>query len=96
LSVYLIANLQIEDREQYAAYEAGFMAIFEQYQGRLLAVDEAQQVLEGEWPYTRTVLIAFPDEAAARAWYDSPAYQALAEHRRAASVGHLAMVKGLG
>ena len=32
--------------------------------GKLLAVDEVPTVKEGDWPYTRTVLIEFPDAAA--------------------------------
>jgi len=44
---------------------------------------------------TRTVLIEFPSAAAARAWYDSDEYQALACHRRDASDGNLVMVKAL-
>jgi len=32
--------------------------------GKLLAVDEAPTVKEGDWPYTRTVLIEFPDAEA--------------------------------
>ena len=30
----------------------------------------------------RTVLFTFPGEAAAKAWFDDPDYQALSEHRR--------------
>ena len=96
MSVYLIANLKIEDRDRYSAYESGFLEIFGRYEGKLLAVDENQQVLEGEWPYTRTVVIEFPSEEAARAWYDSDDYQKLADHRRAASSGSLALLRGIG
>jgi uncharacterized protein (DUF1330 family) len=49
--------------------------------GKLLAVDEAPTVKEGDWPYTRTVLIEFPTAEAFDAWFNSPEYQALAEHR---------------
>jgi uncharacterized protein (DUF1330 family) len=96
VSVYLVANLQIEDRAEYQKYEAGFMEIFGRYEGRLLAVDEKQAVVEGEWPHTRTVLMEFPSEEAVRAWYDSADYQALAKHRWAASEGAIAIIQGLG
>ena len=96
MSVYLIGNIEIEDRARYQQYEAGFLEIFQRHAGKLLAVDEEQIVLEGDWPATRTVVIEFPDEAAARAWYDSDAYQTLAKHRWASSRADLALVRGFG
>jgi len=44
-------------------------------------------VIEGEWPFTRAVLLRFPDEEEARRWYQSPEYQALSQHRWNASTG---------
>ncbi|MCB1694172.1 MAG: DUF1330 domain-containing protein [Pseudomonadales bacterium] len=95
MAVYLIAQLTIRDRERYAEYGGGFMEIFSRYNGKLLSVDEAPEQLEGEWPYTRTVLIEFPSETEARRWYDSEEYQALAQHRLAASDANIVMIKGL-
>jgi uncharacterized protein (DUF1330 family) len=46
-----------------------------------LAVYGRMEVLEGEAP-DGIVLLQFPDMEAAKAWYDSPAYQAAAEHRK--------------
>ena len=95
MSIYLIANLNIHDRDRYAQYEAGFLEIFEKYNGRILAVDEDQEILEGDYDATRTVLIEFPSHDAAKAWYESEAYQELAEHRWAASDGSTIMIQGL-
>ena len=64
MTVYAIALLNIADRERYGAYQQGFLEIFSRYSGKLLAVDEAPTVKEGDWPYTRTVLIEFPDAEA--------------------------------
>ena len=95
MSVYIVARIDIDDRERYAQYEAGFMEIFARHGGRLLSVDEAPEVIEGEWPATRTVLIEFPDREAAMAWYRSEDYQQLAQHRFAASRGDIAMLTSL-
>ena len=95
MTVYAVALLNIHDRERYGAYEAGFMEVFTKYQGTMLAVDEAPVTIEGEWPHTRTVIVEFPDKSAFDAWYKSDAYQALLQHRLAASVGSLALVAGL-
>lgn len=94
MSVYLIAQLNIRDHAKYAEYVAGFMDIFAKYDGKLLAVDESPEPLEGEWNYTRTVLLEFPSEAVAKSWYCSDDYQKLAQHRLAASDGNLVLIKG--
>ena len=49
---YVIAQIDIKDREKYAAYEAGFMDVFTSYKGKLLSVDENASLLEGQWPAT--------------------------------------------
>ena len=94
MSVYLIAQLNIHDRATYAKYGAAFMEIFTRYDGKLLSVDEAPKAIEGEWNYTRTVLLEFPSEEKANAWYLSEEYQAIAEHRRAASTANLVLIQG--
>ena len=95
MTVYLIGKITIKDRDEYANYEAGFMDIFGQYEGKLLAVDESPEVIEGSWVTTRTVLTSFPSKDAAKAWYQSEAYQSLAKHRWAASNSDIAILTGM-
>ena len=95
MSVYVIARIDIHDRARYGEYEAGFMDIFSQYAGQVLGVDEAPQVLEGNWACTRTVLIEFPTREDMLAWYHSDAYQDLVQHRFAASTADIALIQGL-
>ncbi len=49
--------------------------------------------LEGE-PPDGVVILAFPSVEAARAWYDSPAYQAVIGERLAATSGRAVIVEG--
>jgi uncharacterized protein (DUF1330 family) len=95
MPVYLVAQIDIHDRAEYEKYEAGFFEVFARFAGELLAVSENPEVVEGEWPHTRTVLIRFPSADEARRWYASPEYQALAQHRFRASRGNAVMVEGL-
>ena len=92
---YLIAQIDIKDREKYAKYEAGFMDVFSSYKGKLISVDENVSLLEGQWPATRTVLIEFPSKEEALAWYESEEYQSLAKHRFAASSADIVIVSGI-
>lgn len=41
------------------------------------------RVLEGRYPYTKTVLIEFPDREALEEWYFFPTYQEILKHRLA-------------
>jgi uncharacterized protein (DUF1330 family) len=95
MTVYAVALININDRAEYTRYEQGFMAIFGKYKGRVLAVDEAPSVIEGDWPYTRTVLLEFPDRAELDRWYRSDAYRQLMQHRLAGSEAAIAVVAGL-
>jgi uncharacterized protein (DUF1330 family) len=95
MSVYFVAQITIHDRAGYSTYEAGFRRVFDKFQGRLLAVDENPEVLEGAWNCTRTVLIEFPTREDALAWAGSAEYQEIARHRWAASTANVAMIKSL-
>ena len=95
MATYIVAQIQIDDREQYSKYEDGFMAIFEKFKGKMLAVDESPQLLEGSWGATRTVLIEFPSKIDANAWYYSKEYQALAQYRFASSSANVVTIHGM-
>ncbi|KCZ94410.1 DUF1330 domain-containing protein [Hyphomonas johnsonii] len=92
MAAYIIAQINIADRETYSKYEARFMDAFTRFGGRLLSVDENVHVLEGDWSYTRTVLAEFPSKPAALEWYDCHEYQALAAFRHAASVSNVVLL----
>jgi len=81
MSAYFIAQIRIHDREQYRVYEDGFDEIFARYQGTVIIVDDHPTVLEGEFRYSRIVVVKFPSETEALRWYESAEYQALARHR---------------
>ena len=95
MAVYGVAHITIHDRAAYDRYSAAFMEVFARYKGTVLAVDETPEVIEGEWTATRLVMMSFPDAASFHDWFDSPAYQAIAEHRHAGSTGVVLLAKGL-
>lgn len=53
------------------------------------------EVLEGD-PAEGVVLLSFPDMAAAKAWYDSPAYQEAKQHRLKGADYRVILAEGLG
>jgi uncharacterized protein (DUF1330 family) len=94
MPAYVIAKVTISDPNTYANYVNGFMAAFTPFGGKLLSVDEAPEVIEGEWRCTRTVLAEFPSKAVMKAWYASPAYQEVVQHRFAASTADIVLLDG--
>ncbi len=94
MAVYIIARMKIHDRAGYDRYEEGFMPIFEKFKGKMLSVDEEPAVLQGDWNFTRSVLLEFADKASAMAWMTSPEYQEIAKDRIAASEGEVILVEG--
>ncbi len=89
MSVYFIAELRVHDRDGYERYLDGFDEVFDGSGGEVLLVDESPTVLEGHWPYTRLVLMRFPDEGSLRKWYDSDAYRRLRVIRQRAADGRI-------
>ena len=96
MSVYIIARFNIHDRSEYDKYSAGFLEVFEKFDGKMLSVDEDPMVLAGAWDDTRSVIIEFPSKESALAWLTSDDYQAIAKHRNAGSKANSVLVEGLG
>lgn len=94
VSCYFIARIRVHDAPGYQRYLDGTDSLLRHWGATVLAVDESATVLEGSWPATRTVVIEFPDEASATGWFESPEYQSIALHRRAASDGDAVLVRG--
>jgi uncharacterized protein (DUF1330 family) len=81
MSVYIINNMVIHDREEYGKYVRAFLPIFLKYHGEVVALQDNPTALEGAWPYSRTVILRMPSAEKTREWYESPEYQAIAAYR---------------
>lgn len=95
MTVYVVAQLQFTDRARYDAYAAKFGAVFAGSGGRLLAADTSVTPMEDALAPDKVVVMSFDDEATARAFLESPAYQAISEDRRAGAVTTGFIVHGL-
>jgi len=95
MSYYLIAQIRINDESEYQEYINGSVEIFGKYNGKYLVVDNEPVLLEGDWNYTRTVLIRFDSMDDFDAWYKSDEYQKILQHRLKAADCDTILVKGL-
>jgi len=94
MAAYVIAEIEITDPEGYKAYTQVVPATIAAYGGRFIVRGGAAEVLEGEWPALRRVVLEFPTLEAARAWWDSPEYAGPKAQRKAASKGRLILLEG--
>jgi uncharacterized protein (DUF1330 family) len=62
----------------------------------ILAVGTAPEVVEGTWHGDQTVVLEFESVDAARAWYESEAYQKAAKLRQAAADCNAVIISGFG
>jgi uncharacterized protein (DUF1330 family) len=95
MSCYFVAQIQIHDKDEYQKYLDGVDQVFSKFNGKYLAVDRNPEVLEGNWSYSRVVIIQFPNEKELRSWYESPEYQILVQHRLKAAKCDTLLIKGL-
>jgi uncharacterized protein (DUF1330 family) len=94
MTAYVIADVTITNPEGYAAYRPLAAASVAQHGGKFIARGGTVDPLEGGWNPNRVVIIEFPSLAAARAWYNSPEYQAALKIRQANSTGRVIITEG--
>jgi uncharacterized protein (DUF1330 family) len=95
MPAYVLAEIEITNPEGYKEYTAVVPATIAQYGGKFLTRGGSIEVLEGEWPTMRRVLIEFPSMDAAKRWWDSPEYERPMAMRRANSKGRLLLLEGV-
>ncbi|MCW1956663.1 DUF1330 domain-containing protein [uncultured Lentibacter sp.] len=90
---YWVAHVDVSDPQAYEKYKAANAGPFAEFGARFLVRGGDQEVREGA-VRSRTVVIEFPSYEAARACYDSPAYQAAFDIRKEVSIGDMVIVQG--
>ena len=94
MTAFVIARVAVHDRPPYDRYAAAFMPVLQRYGGRMLAADEAPEVLEGD-DRRKVVLLAFDTREAALTWAESPEYREIARDRDAGAQVEAVLVKGI-
>jgi len=94
MRTYLISTMTIHDPETYRKYTSGTPPTVKRHGGKFLTRGEPVVTLEGE-PFTqRMVIMEFPSRKHIEEWLADPEYQALAQHRYAASTGRIVIQEG--
>ena len=95
LAAYVIADIEVTDKEGFAEYQQKVPATIAAYGGRYLVRGGATEILEGSWSPRRTVVLEFPDMARLKTWYNSPEYRPLIAIRSRTTRSNLVIAKGI-
>jgi len=95
MPAYVIVELSVTDAATYERYKPVAEASVAAYGGTYKVRGGRTEQLEGERVPDRLIVLEFPDLATARAWYNSPEYQAALPIRLAgAKTARLFLIEG--
>jgi uncharacterized protein (DUF1330 family) len=95
MSAYLVFTREkMLDKNEMAIYSKQVPATLAGHEAKILALYGAHEDLEGP-PNDGTVILEFPTAAAAKAWYDSPSYREVREHRLLGATYLVTVVEGV-
>jgi uncharacterized protein (DUF1330 family) len=92
---YVIYQGEILDPVRYEEYKAQGAASIAAYGGRYVVRGGDFDVLEGDAPAGRTVVLEFPSREAAVEWYHGPEYSAARAIREGAARARMYVVDGI-
>jgi uncharacterized protein (DUF1330 family) len=82
MSAYMVVHVNVKDADKVQEYSGAAAPLVAAHGGRFISRGPVE-VMSGEHAYQMLVIIEFPDNAAAKAFYASPEYQALLPVREA-------------
>jgi uncharacterized protein (DUF1330 family) len=90
---YFVANYTITNQSEYKQYLAAVGPVLEAHGAEGIVVDRDCELLEGSAGQV-TVVLRFATKAAAKAWYESPDYQAIRRLRTDNTEGIAVITEG--
>lgn len=94
MAAYIIAQLNVTDPDGFGRYRDAVTEMVAQYGGRYLVRGGTTECLEGTWPASRMVIIAFESMEKAKYFYESKDYQKILPYRLNASEGVVVLADG--
>jgi uncharacterized protein (DUF1330 family) len=95
MAAYVISEVTVRDREAMPRYRELAAASITRHGGTYLARRGNLKVLEGDFDGEMIILVAFPDTAAAEAWYTSDDYAEALKLSRQALTRRLYLLEGI-
>jgi uncharacterized protein (DUF1330 family) len=92
---YIIARVTVDDNDAYMEYAKRARVVMAEYGAKILVLGGESEALQGE-ARPRNVVLEFESYEKAKAYYNSPGYQAAREFRIApgVSIGEFLVIEG--
>ena len=95
MSGYLIAQLNMTDKENFKLYAETVPESVKKFGGKYLVRAGEFKSMQGKWDFTRNVIIEFPTYEKALEWYNSEEYKPIKQIRLDNSEGTNIIIKGV-
>ena len=91
---YVIAQINLKNKEGYKEYVDNVPAIIKNFGGEYLVKAGEFKSIEGKWDFTRNVVIKFPSYEKALEWYNSDEYNQIKNLRLENAESNIIIIKG--
>lgn len=95
MSAYVVVQVEVKDPKTFETYRAQVPDTLKPFGGEFVVRGGKMEVLEGEWPMPRCVVICFPDLEKAKAWHASAVYDGPKKLRQSCARTNMIVVEGL-
>ena len=91
---YLIAQLNIKNLEPYKEYIKKVTPLVKKFDGNYIVRSGKYKIVQGEWLFSRNVIIKFPSYQKALDFYHSEEYKPIKKIREENSRGNIILIEG--
>ncbi len=91
---FVIFNIDVTNPEDYNEYIIKVKPIVEKFGGEYIVRGGTNQVVEGNWQYSRTIVLKFPSYEKALEWYNSEEYQPIKQIRLDNAISNGIIIQG--
>ncbi len=91
---FVIFNIDVTNPEDYNEYINKVKPIVEKFGGEYIVRGGTNQVVEGNWQYSRTIVLKFPSYEKALEWYNSEEYQPIKQIRLDNAISNGIIIQG--
>ncbi len=91
---FVIFNIDVTNPEDYNEYITKVKPIVEKFGGEYAVRGGTNQVVEGNWQYSRTIVLKFPSYEKALEWYNSEEYQPIKQIRLDNAISNGIIIQG--
>jgi uncharacterized protein (DUF1330 family) len=95
MAAYIVSRVRILDTAAMQRYVTEAPPTVAAFGGQYLVRGNDVRALEGTWEHDRMVIVAFPDQEAAVAWYESDVYRPLRQLRQSSADTIILLANGV-